>query len=68
MVLVKSQFAEYILSGQQVSQSLSSHTSRAQRSMRKAAQAMRETTRLQWAEPLHGAEERSVEERLLDAA
>ncbi|MGA0808057.1 MAG: hypothetical protein ACO3PI_03305 [Burkholderiaceae bacterium] len=68
MVLVKSQFAEYILSGQQVSQSLSSHTSRAQSSMRNAAQSMRETTSLQWAENLHGAEERSVEERLLDAA
>ena len=68
MVLVKSPFAEYILSGQQVSQSLSFHTSQAQRSMRKAAQAMLETTRLQWMEPLHKAEERSIEERLLDAA
>jgi hypothetical protein len=68
MVLVKSPFAEYILSGQQVSQSLSFHISQAQRSMRKAAQAMLETTRLQWMEPLHKAEERSIEERLLDAA
>lgn len=68
MVLVKSQFAEYILSGQQVSQSFSSHTPQAQRLMRKATQSMLETTRLQWAEPLHRAEERSIEDRLLDAA
>lgn len=36
--------------------------------MRQAAQSMIETTRLQWAQPLVKVEERSVEERLLDAA
>ena len=29
---------------------------------------MLHTTRLQWAEPLHNAQKRSIEERLLDAA
>lgn len=68
MVRVKSKFVEYILSSQQASQSLSFNTSQAQHSMLQAAQAMLETTRLQWTEPLHRAEEPSIEERLLDAA
>lgn len=66
MVLIKSEFAEHILTGAPALQSNSSQA--IQGSMRKAAQAMLHTTRLQWMEPLHNAQERSIEERLLDAA
>jgi hypothetical protein len=40
----------------------------AKQAMREAAQVVIETTRLQWAQPLLKEDERSVEERLLDAA
>jgi anti-anti-sigma regulatory factor len=76
MVFVKSEFANYILSGQSSLRSLASQTVQAQdsgrestqESIQEATQAILETTRLQWAQPLHKTTERSVEERLLDAA
>jgi hypothetical protein len=66
LVLIKSGFAEHILKGQPTLHSNSSQV--IQRSIQRAAQAMLHTTRLQWAEPLHNAQKRSIEERLLDAA
>lgn len=72
MVFVKSEFANYILSGQSSLRSLASQTVQVQapiqESIEEATQAILETTRLQWAQPLHKTSERSVEERLLDAA
>jgi hypothetical protein len=72
MVFVKSEFANYILSGQSSLRSLASQIVQAQdsgrESIQEATQAILETTRLQWAQPLHKTTERSVEERLLDAA
>jgi hypothetical protein len=66
MVLAKSVHAQHVRAAQPASRSRES--SDTQYSMCKAAQAMLHTTRLQWMEPLHNAQERSIEERLLDAA
>ena len=64
MVLVKPDSTSSMPSGNLASQSCCSN---AKQAMRQAAQSMIETTRLQWTQPL-SKEERSVEERLLDAA
>jgi hypothetical protein len=65
MVLVKPDSTSSMPLGNLASQSCCSN---AKQAMRQAAQSMIETTRLQWAQPLVKVEERSVEERLLDAA
>ena len=64
MVLVKPDSTSSMPLGNLASQSCCSN---AKQAMRQAAQSMIETTRLQWTQPL-SKEERSVEERLLDAA
>ena len=66
MVLAKSVHAQHVRTAQPALGSRESQYT--QYSMRRAAQAMLHTTRLQWAEPLHNAQKRSIEERLLDAA
>jgi hypothetical protein len=66
MVLAKSVHAQHVRSVQSASWSRESQDT--QYSMRRAAQAMLHTTRLQWREPLENGQERSIEERLLDAA
>ncbi len=66
MVLAKSVHAQHVRAAQPASRSRESQDT--QYSMRSAAQAVLHTTRLQWTEPLHNAQERSIEERLLDAA
>lgn len=72
MVLVTSEFANNILSRQSTLRPLSSQSVQVrtadQKAMQEASEAILETTRLQWAQPLHKTTERSVEERLLDAA
>jgi len=76
MVLVTSEFTNDIRSRQSALRSLASQIVQAQapgrestqESIQEATQAILETTRLQWAQPLHKTTERSVEERLLDAA
>ena len=64
MVLVKPDSARSMSLGNPARQSRYANS---EQFMRKAAQAIIETTRLQWTQPLL-KEERSVEERLLDAA
>ena len=66
MILANSVHAQHVRAAQPASWSCESQDT--QYSMRRSAQAMLHTTRLQWTEPLENGQERSVEERLLDAA
>jgi hypothetical protein len=72
MVLVTSEFTNDIMSRQSALRPPSSQSAQVrtavQEAIQEASEAMLETTRLQWAQPLHKTTERSVEERLLDAA